>query len=475
MRLCTAWLCISRTAVRTYSPVFSPCIFSKRVSYSPHTRHVSSTPPWRPAKPETVETAIHHLHTLLLTESAPAPCLTFTRLLERVETNAHAEEIFYLAQESGYGDQVSIYNAKMSYHLKNKNFEYLFETRDLMKQHKVTPDHFSYCLTITAHCTLGDIERGLECLNEIEKRASSDNTIKIDAAIYIPFMRYYNSKNNSREVVAIYEDMKRKQVSPTSDVYVLLLHAAKRGGIVSLDSVITQMTTVDGLPLDEMIISAYVDLTLRMNELLAAERMVERGTRESQLLPRLKPLTFLASTYAKRSMFDKMMWLFEMIVKLNYIPDSTFFQFMIACFSPKQFTNQIGQFVAYMEEKKIPISQESYTQMIKHYSETNNTKAMIRHYEAMKPNHSITTPVYSTMMKCYARSDMMTQAEAIMREADADNRSLSFPAYLALAEAYYRRHNHAKANQVLQHMARVCKSKKAEVDKLLETHKIRYE
>lgn len=78
------------------------------------------------------------------------------------------------------------------------------------------------------------------------------------------------------------------------------------------------MTEVDGVRLEgmlkviifiitgvnesiEMTLSAFVDLALRANELTAVEEMVERGVNECKILPRLKPLTFLASTYAKHS------------------------------------------------------------------------------------------------------------------------------------------------------------------------------
>lgn len=148
MRLCTPWrwLCIPHAA--SFLPPFGrTCHLSRNNSLFTHTvRYISSS---GIPKSETVESAIHRLHTQLLTESGPSPistylyyfsCFTklptcfirFTWLLGRAETNAQAEELFYLAQENGYGGEVAVYNAKMSYHLAHKSYDFLFETRGII-------------------------------------------------------------------------------------------------------------------------------------------------------------------------------------------------------------------------------------------------------------------------------------------------------------------------------------------------------
>jgi len=421
-----------------------------------------------------VDAALHHLHTQLLTRSDPFPCLTFVKLLAKASSVSQAEELFYLAQESGHGKSIQLYNAKLDFHLVNNQLDLFLETRDLMKHQKIAPDYNTHVLLIRAFCNEGDVNSALKTLSDLEK----DITITmLDENAFLPFMKHYVAKNNPMEVVAIYEDMKRKRVPITTNVYMMLLNAAKSGGVNSLDSVVNQMSTVDGLQLDESIISTYVDVALRLKDLKAAERMVNRGFNECKLLPRLKPLTFLASTYAKYKQLDRLFGLFEKIVKLEYVADETFFQFMISCFTLKYCTTQIDQFREYMKVKNITCTQASYVDIIKFYAEAGKSQKMMNAFNEMKDLYPVTTPVYSAMLKCYSRADMINEAEMVKQLSDRESRSLSLPSYKALLEAYYRRHNPQKAKGVLKSIAAICKTKQdlAELADLENSYKMRYE
>jgi len=412
---------------------------------------------------------LHYLQTQLLWNNPPAPFAMFIKLLQRAETNSQADEILSLARENGYGDQSDLYNAKMSYHFFKKDFRLLFETLDLMRRNEVVLDYTTYCLCIKAYCSDDQIEKAVHCLTELEQHTPSN--LSLDASAYLPFMEYYVARKAVNEAVSVYSAMKQKAIQPSPDIYAMLLHAAAPGGIVSLDSVITQMLSVDQVPLGEAVISHYVDIALRMNEVAAAEGMLDRGFEEVRLLPRIRTLTRLTSVYLKQKKLAKIFLLFEKIIEIEYIPDAAFCNFIVACFRPKEYHKQMVQIHNFMKAKAIPITQECYTNLIKHYAITGLPQLMAATYKDMKAIFPVATPIYSALLKGYALSDMMDDAEAVLKQCTIDNLQLSFPAYVSLVEAYYRRHNPAQAKLVLLEATRAyANSKPADIANLWRTY-----